>query len=487
MRHLHRSIELSTNLTLWSWVFLAVLAFFATTASAQRQSDGPARRPNVLFIAIDDLNDWTGFLGGHRQALTPNMDALARRGRNFANAHCAVPVCSSSRVSVMSGIAPTTHGSYELGPKYQDLPALSDIPTVQRYFKDNGYQTLCGGKVLHHGFTGTLAADIDRSLGRKKTASPKRPLNRPEDWSRAWDWGAYPESDAKMADFQLAERAAECLQEDFDQPFFLSVGFFRPHVPLYVPPRWFELYDRRELILPRNPLTDLDDVPPNFLGINDYAAAPTHSSVVEAGKQRSLTQAYLASISFVDHCVGVVLDALKASEHADNTMIVLWSDHGFHLGEKHHWAKRTLWEESTRVPLLLAGPGISPGEPCKEAVSLIDIYPTLVQFCGLPATQHLEGRSLMPQLKDPTASRTQPAITSSYEGNHSIRTRDWRLIVYDDGERELYHHRNDPNELKNLVTDPAHSAIQDRLAAWLPKNAASEFKQESERTRVRAR
>ncbi len=465
---------------------VAVLSFqLAAYGEGAEQSDKPASPPNVLMICIDDLNDWTGFLGGHPQAVTPHMDALAKRGRIFANAHCAVPVCSASRVSVMSGVAATTHGSYELGPRYEQLPALKDVPTIQRYFKDNGYVTLAGGKVLHHGFRGRLAGAIDRPLGRKRSPRPRKPMNRPANWSGAWDWGAYPEKDAEMADFQLAESAAEALKEDFDKPFFMTVGFFRPHVPLFVPPKWFELYEPKTLTLPKNPKSDLDDLPKNFLGINNYAAAPTHAQVVKHGKQRSLTQAYLASVSFVDHCVGIVLDALKSSPHAENTLIVLWSDHGFHLGEKQHWAKRTLWEESTRVPLLFAGPGIKPGESCPEPASLIDIYPTLVELCKLPANSHLEGLSLVPQLSNPASPRERPAITSSYFGNHSIRSRDWRLIVYNDGAEELYDHRNDPDEFHNLANDPNHKATRDQLARWLPKEAAPEFKAKSERSRVR--
>ena len=468
--------RLSTiTITLWA---LSVLVTVEVDAAE-------ADKPNVLMICIDDLNDWTGFLGGHPQAVTPQMDALAQRGRIFSNAHCPVPVCSASRVSVMSGVAATTHGSYELGPRYEQLPALTDVPTIQRYFKDNGYYTLSGGKVLHHGFSGRLAAAIDRPLGRKRSPRPEKPMNRPAGWSGAWDWGAYPERDAQMADYQLAQKAAETLGEDFEKPFFMSVGFFRPHVPLFVPPKWFELYDAESLTLPKNPTLDLDDIPKNFLTINDYAAAPTHAEVVQHGKQRSLTQAYLASISFVDHCVGIVLEALKSSPHAENTLIVLWSDHGFHLGEKQHWAKRTLWEESTRVPLLFAGPAIKPGKTCPQPASLLDIYPTLVELCRLPANPHLEGLSLVPQLSEPTTPRERPAITSSYFGNHSIRSRDWRLISYQDGARELYDHRTDPDEFHNLADDPAHQAIYDQLSGWLPKEATAEFKAKSERSGVR--
>lgn len=462
-------------------IAIVFLSFFLN-----EESLAEARKPNVLMICIDDLNDWTGFLGGHPQAVTPHMDALAKRGRTFANAHCAVPVCSASRASVMSGVAATTHGSYELGPKYEELPALANVPTIQRYFRDNGYYTLSGGKVLHHGFNGRIAGAIDRSLGREKSPRPKKSMNRPADWSGAWDWGAYPEKDAEMADIQLAKKAGEALQEDFDKPFFISVGFFRPHVPLFVPPKWFNLYEADSFTLPRNPKSDLEDLPKNFLSINDYAVAPTHAEVVEHGKQRSLTHAYLASISFVDHCVGIVLDALKSSRHADNTLIVLWSDHGFHLGEKQHWAKRTLWEESTGVPLLIAGPGIKPGMSCPEPASLLDIYPTLIELCRLPANRHLEGVSLVPQLNDPMTHRERPAITSSYFGNHSIRSRDWRLIVYEDGAEELYDHRKDPDEFHNLAGDPTYKVIRNQLARWLPKKAAPEFKAKSERSRVRA-
>ncbi|MDG1896298.1 MAG: sulfatase [Fuerstiella sp.] len=466
---------------------LTLLISPITTSAAKPQSDGTSRSTNVLMICIDDLNDWVGFLGGHPQAITPHMDALAKRGRNFTNAHCDVPVCSASRASVMSGVAATTHGSYELGPRYEDLPALADVPTIHRYFKDHGYYTLSGGKVLHHGFNGSLAGDIDRSLGRLKSPRPKKPMNRPADWSGAWDWGAFPEDDAQMAEFQLANKAATTLQEDFDKPFFMSIGFFRPHVPLYVPPKWFDLYEADSFQLPPSPKSDLDDLPKNFLGINDYAVAPTHAEVVKHGKQRSLTHAYLASISFVDHCVGMVVDALKSSPHADNTLIVLWSDHGFHLGEKQHWAKRTLWQESTRIPLLFAGPGIKPGRACPEPASLLDIYPTLVELCKLPTNPHLEGVSLVPQLNDPMTPRERPAITSSYFGNHSIRSRDWRLIVYEDGAEELYDHRNDPDEFRNLAGDPTHKSIRNHLARWLPKEATPEFKTKSERARRRVK
>ena len=457
------------------------LVIFGTLFLMGRVEADETRSPNVLMICIDDLNDWVGFLGGHPQALTPNMDALARRGVNFTNAHCVVPVCSPSRISVISGTAPTTHGSYELGPKFEELPALRRTPTMHRYFKDHGYVTITGGKVLHHNFGGRLAQDIDRNLGRTRSPRPKMQLNRPADWSAAWDWGAFPQADESMADFQLSQEVARTLKRPMDQPFFMSVGFFRPHVPLYVPPKWFELYPPSELKLTTPASDDLDHLPPNFLNINQYAVAPTHQQVIQNHKQQGLTQAYLASISFVDHCVGVVLDALEKGPHRDNTILLLWSDHGFHLGEKHHWAKRTLWEESTRVPLLFSGPGITAGQVCHEPVSLLDLFPSLVELCHLPTNERNEGVSLGPQLRRAETPRDRPAISSSYAGNHAVRSRDWRLIVYDDGQKELYHHKVDPQEHHNLADHPDHLETQRKLMRWLPKDAAPEFKRKSER------
>ena len=459
------------------------LLFLAIRLTAISLAQAETTKPNVLMISIDDLNDWTGFLEGHPQVLTPHMDALAERGRNFSNAHCAIPVCSASRVSVMSGKAATTHGSYELGPSYEQLPALEGVPTMQQFFRDHGYHTWTGGKVLHHGFGKEIAGANEVYHGKMKGARPKKPLSRPASWSGAWDWGVYPESDDEMGDMKLAKLAADALGEGFEKPFFMSVGFYRPHVPLFAPKKWFDLYDIEKISLPEAPASDMEDIPQNFQGINNYAVAPKHSEVVGDGKQRSLTQAYLASISFVDACVGVVLDALEKSGQADNTIVVLWSDHGFHLGEKQHWATRTLWEESTKVPLLVAGPGIEAGEKCGEPASLIDIYPTLVELCDLKENPHLEGVSLVPQLKDPSAAREAPAITSSYFGNHAVRTRDWRLISYEDGALELYDHRKDPDEFHNLAADPAHAETLKELMAMVPKGGEPEFKSSSERNK----
>lgn len=450
-------------------IVLAVLLALAGILTAQT-TEAAAKRPNILMICLDDLNDWVGYLGGHPEVKTPHLDGLARRGRAFTNAHCVVPVCSASRVSIMSGLHATSHGSYEFGPSYQSIPKLRGVRCLQHYFKDHGYRTYAGGKVLHHGFRGELGDAIDVRLGRSGGPRPPKTLHWP---GGAWDWGAFPEKDEEMFDHQLARKTAEVLQEDIAGPFFISVGIFRPHVPLLVPQKWFDLYDRETLTLPEAPPSDLTDLPPNLRGrIN---VEPVHREVVERGVWRAMVHAYLASISFADHCVGLILDGLAKGPHRDNTVVVLWSDHGFHLGEKHQWAKRTLWEESTRVPLIMAGPGIRPGR-CSEPVSLLDIYPTLIARCGLPENRSLDGLSLVPQLEDPEAPRPQPVLTSSFYGNHSIRTTDWRYTRYADGAEELYDHRNDPGEFTNLAGSKKYDERRKALAKWLPKDPAPEVR-----------
>lgn len=442
---------------------IAVLSLISASAGE--------RPPNVLMICIDDLNDWVGFLGGHPDVKTPHMDLLAKQGQNFTNAHCVVPVCSPSRVSVMSGLHATTHGSYDLGPSYQSIPRLKTAPCMQAWFKKHGYRTIAGGKILHHGFSGELQEAIDVDLGRSGGPRPEKKMNG---FSRAWDWGSFPESDGEMDDFKVAKKAAAALKENHDRPFFMSVGIFRPHVPMFVPRKWFDLYDRDTITLPRAPLADLKDLPPNFN--RRLNVEPTHAEVLEKKQWREMVQAYLACVSFADMCVGTVLEGLNSGPNKDNTIIVLWSDHGFHLGEKQKWAKRTLWEESTRTPMIFAGPGIKPRTSCLEAVSLLDIYPTLVDLCHLPKPPQLDGFSLQPQLKEPSTPREKPVLSTSYFGNHSLRTKDWRYIRYSDGAEELYDHRNDPDEFTNLAGSLKHRKIQNLLASSLPKNATPEIK-----------
>jgi choline-sulfatase len=430
------------------------------TAASQPQP------PNIVFIAIDDLNDWVGCLGGHPDARTPHIDALAARGILFRNAHCQVPVCMASRVSVFSGRLAATTGCYEFNAEFHQAPTLADCLPIPLYFKQHGYRTLGGGKLLHSGFQGRLAETFDVHWKTDHNPSPAAKMNWPV---KVWDFGPYPAEDEAMGDYQLASQAAEFLRQPADQPFFVATGFHRPHVPMHVPGRWFELFDRESIALPKAPLEDLADIPESDI-TRQKAIAPSHAEVLRSGKWRDLVQAYLASSSFVDHCVGAITRAVLEGPHADNTIIVLWSDHGFHLGEKQHWAKRTLWSESTRVPLIFAGKGIRPGLTTEAAVSLIDVYPTLTSLAGLAFPPGVEGRDLVPLMHAPDQAWSRGVVSTWLPNNHAVVDRHWRYIHYADGAEELYDHRQDPDEFTNLANDPAFASIKQDLARWLPKH-----------------
>jgi choline-sulfatase len=429
----------------------------------------PSARRNVLFIGVDDLNDWVGFLAGHPQVQTPNLDRLAARGVVFANAHCAAPICTPARTALLTGRHPTTSGLHFLTPLFRDTQTLRDVVTLPQHFLENGYHTCSVGKVFHGR---NDQASFPEYGGMPGTYGPL-PAQR-LNWhqgNRLWDWGVFPDRDEDLPDHKIADWAIQQLSQQHEKPFFLAAGFFRPHVPLFVPQRWFDLYPVGKTALPEVREGDLE-------GISDYArkltaasVAPRFDDVLNAGEWEHMVRAYLASISFVDAQIGRVLDALEAGPHADSTFIVLWADHGFHLGEKRRFEKRSLWEESTRVPLIIAGPGIQPGR-CERAVGTLDLYPTLAELCELPARDGLDGHSLVPLLCDPATSWPHVAMTSFGPGNHAIRSDRWRYIHYADGSQELYDHAADPAERRNLAADPAHADVLAAHRRHLPQREA---------------
>lgn len=424
-------------------------------------------KPNVLFIAIDDLNDWVGCLGGHPQAVTPHIDALAASGMLFENAHCQAPICTPSRASLLSGRYPSTSGLYFLAPQYREAETLRDMTTLPQYFMEHEYKSLGVGKVFHtnddphsfHEYGGNMGAFGPRP--EKKLSLPKgHPL---------WDWGVYLDDDTQMPDYKISEWAATQLRKEHDAPFFLSVGFYRPHVPMYAPKKWFDLHPRDKIILPEAPKEDLDDIPQYALDLSYASAAPRHDYVLELNEWDHAVQAYLACVSFVDSCVGRVLQALRESGHAENTLVVLWGDHGFHLGDKCRWGKRSLWEEATRAPLIITGPGIPKGARCSKPVGMIDLYPTLVDLCGLPSRKELEGLSLRPLLENPGAHWERPALTTFGPNNHSLRSERYRYTRYADGSEEVYDHDADPSERTNLANNKDYGAVIKDFQRWLPE------------------
>lgn len=432
--------------------------------------------PNIVFIAIDDLNDWVGPLGGHPQARTPNMDRLARRGVTFTNAHCQAPLCNPSRASFMTGLRPSTTGVYALNPWFRTDKRWADLVTLPQYFMKHGYQALTCGKLYHDAYPPPEGRKPNTEFtywGYHGTAGPRPPkkfINTPDPHPLV-DWGAFPERDDQMDDWKIADCGIEQIQAKPKQPFLLSVGFRRPHVPCYAPQKWFDLYPDATLKMPPIKLDDRDDTPGFSWYLHWRLPEPRLAWLQSAGQWRALVQAYLASVSFVDSQVGRVLDAIEANGLNDNTYIVMISDHGWHLGEKLITGKNTLWEESTRVPLIIAGPGIGVGGVCKQPAELLDLYPTLVDLCDLPAKGGLEGHSLAPQLHDVAAPRAWPAITTHGPNNHSVRDERYRYIRYADGSEELYDLETDPNEWTNLAADPARAELKQRLAKWLPKSS----------------
>ncbi len=432
--------------------------------------------PSVLFIAIDDLNDWVGCLGGHPQAKTPNMDRLAARGTIFRNAHCQSPLCNPSRSSLLTGLRPSTTGIYGLTPGIRDVARTRDCVTLPQYFARHGYFTATFGKVFHDGsIPPRLHTNEFHVWGPAPgmTYPPAKFVNTPHTM-RAVDWGVFPKDDRQQADWKIADAAIAQLKSlPPDKPFFLGVGFRLPHVPCFASQQWFDRFPPEDqIILPPVKEGDRNDVPEFSWYLHWKLPEPRLSWLKQAHQWRPLVRAYLASTTFMDSQIGRVLDALEATGRASNTIIVLWSDNAWHLGEKAITGKNSLWDRSTHVPLIFAGPGTGRGARCSQPAELLDVYPTLVELCGLPAKDGLEGHSLAPQLKDPKAPRPWPAITSHNQGNDSARTEHWRYIRYADGSEELYDYRNDPNEWTNLVADANFSATRDELARWLPKAPA---------------
>ncbi len=443
-----------------------VLAVPHVAAAARRSR----RRPNVLFMAIDDLNDWIGCLGGHPDVKTPNLDRLAARGVLFTNAHCSAPACNPSRASLMTGILPSSSGVYHNPQPWRKSPVLKNAVTIPQHFMAHGYRAVGGGKIYHGGFPDPPSwQEYFPSQTQNKPPDPvpaKRPVNGIPKTAH-FDWGPLEEGDPEMGDYKVAEWAISELKKDHDKPFFLACGFFRPHLPWYVPQKYFDMYPADKVTLPNIDENDLDDVPE--AGRKMAKPQGDHRKVIQYKQWRKAVQGYLASITFVDTCVGKVIDAFDKSKYADNTIIVLWSDHGWHLGEKLHWRKFSLWEEATHNILMAVVPGVTEAnQRCSRPVNMVDIYPTLIELCGLAKKPELEGRSLIPLLKDVGAQWDRPALTTHGRNNHSLRDERYRYIRYADGAEELYDHEKDPLEWKNLAGDPEYSRIKKRFAKWLP-------------------
>ncbi len=466
-------------------------------SSSDRTSAQQAHlRFNVLMIVVDDMNDWVGCLGGHPQAHTPNIDRLAARGVLFTNAHCSAPVCNPSRVATMTGVRPSTTGIYDNRVRWHE--AVPELVSIPQHFRSHGYLTAGGGKVYHHMpgfnrltdwstrfeqvFDGPYQDQLSRGVDVSRFAWPDgfplnglsavRALAKPPKNPREFDWGPLSKSDSETGDGQMIRWAEEFLSSPPDQPFLLTAGIFRPHLPFYAPRKYFDLFQPDALVLPQIRSDDCDDLP--AIG-RQFANGRREDLllVMQEGRYREMVHAYLASIAFADAMIGRLLDSLDASPAANSTIVVLWSDHGWHLGEKMALHKFTLWERSTHIPLIISLSPEQQGSRCDRATDLINLFPTLNELCGLPRVAANEGISLVPLLRDPTHNWNTPAITTSGRGNHAVRTDHYRYIRYTDGGEELYDRHNDPNEWTNLADNQSYLSVRESLRQWLPPHDAA--------------
>lgn len=476
-------IQISLLLTLLSGVLVADES--ATVAGAKFATGGSMTQPNVLFIAVDDMKDWINCLGGYAGTVhTPHIDRLAKEGTLFSNAHCPSPKCAPSRAAILTGLRPSKTGLYDNGHWW--LPNLPDVATIPMHFRKHGYHASGAGKIFHHtagNHPPSQWHDFARLTFRndpwfrgvklnypwsKHSPYPSEfPFSGVPDLGHENDWGSLGIAEADYDDVRSADYCIHFLQQaSQQQPFFLACGLFRPHLPWYVPQKYFDLYPLDDIVLPEVPSDDLQDIPATGLKFAK-ARRSDLTQIKGAGKWRDAIRAYLASITFADTQVGRVLDALEQSQHAENTIVVFWSDHGWHLGEKQHWHKTTLWEESTRVPFIISAPGY-PAGICRHPVSLIDLFPTLNALAKLPMLEAHSGTSLLPLLRNPQASWSRPAVIEYQRGNAAVRSLRHRYIRYHDGGEELYDHQQDPNEWHNLADDPKYAATKKSLATWLP-------------------
>ncbi|MCE9518876.1 MAG: sulfatase [Verrucomicrobia bacterium] len=450
----------------------------------------PGKGPNILFIIVDNLNDWCGPLGGHPQARTPNLDRLAKSGMTFTNAHGAYAQSNASRTALFSGVNPWNNGVWSNEQDWRHSVPLIGQPVLPEYFRAQGWFTSASGKIFHAssgGPEGRLTGwqggrrgfELDHAWNERLPGPgvqiPDLPVHTGQNFNGLsiwhWDWSAIDKQDGDMDDAKVASWAGDFLQRRFDRPFFLAVGFNHPHSPWYAPRKYFEMFPLDQIKLPKVTADDLIDVPE--IGKAFLKSGDSHKQIVERNLWRQAVQAYLANIAFADAMIGRVLDALERSPQREKTVVVLTSDRGSYLGQKQRWDDGGLWEEATRVPLIVSVPGVTqPGTTSAQPVSLVDLYPTLVEIAGLTKPEHLDGESFVSLLRDPLEKRGRPAVMAMGGDDHAsyaVRSERWRYIRYHDGSEELYDHSNDPREWNNLAAKLESKEIKQTLAAALPK------------------
>lgn len=461
------------------WVAAIAALGMLSTSSIIAAAEAPPEKPNILLIISDDLNNWIGPMGGNPQTQTPNLDKLAARGVTFRNAQCAAPLCNPSRTAFMSGMRPSTTGIYDNQQTW--MPHIGPGLCINDYIRKFGYTSLGAGKIYH--YNNYRPEEWDKVVFPTDDTLPNHPaLRSPGPFGYRMFTEGEPQKafEEKRPENQLADARSVswCIERlaDAKAPFFMTCGLHRPHTPWDVPKKYFDRFPLESIKLPEVLANDLDDVTSQGKEFATAGQGPrgVHANVVRLGLWKDRVRAYLAAICYADAQIGRLLDALDKSPYRDNTIIVFVGDNGWHLGQKEHWGKVTLWNEATRVPMIWVAPKTTkPGVKCDQAVDLMSIYPTLCELTGIPIPKHADGVSIKPLLTNPAADWTTPALTTMYKENHTLATADWRYIHYADGTEELYNERTDPHEWTNVAAVPENAEVKKKLAQYLPtRNAA---------------
>lgn len=471
-------------------IFLAIFLLVFSLAGCNAQPT----RPNVIMISVDDMNDWVSCLNDYQIVNTPNLDRLAEMGTLFTNAYCAAPLCNPSRTAIFTGMSPTRTGIVnnsrnKTGAWKLRWPALNTMPL---WFKKNGYTVVGGGKTYHetvpelfnplHQWDEYFPLEIEKFKQKphvEKLGITDREWfsDMPSHPNGSWDWGPFFCDDFDMGDGKTTKWAMDFLQQKQDKPFFLALGLFHPHLPFYAPKKYFDALPLDSVKLPEAPGWDLDDLPEGAKKFMRAGNDKGFKMVLESGELKNAIRAYLASIAYVDALVGYLLETLENSEYGENTIVLFWSDHGYQFGEKERFAKQSLWRRSSRILFTIQAPGITePKSICGQPVSLLDIYPTLLELCKLPNPgQELDGISLIPQLENQNKKR-RPAVITHEIGNNAICDERFSYISYKDGGEELYDRQTDKNEWHNLAKDSKYKNVIDELKQWTPENQGIKLK-----------
>jgi arylsulfatase A-like enzyme len=480
-------------------LLVAALVAASVTVQAAAPSPGPAadapgKAPNVIFIATDDLNDWVGPLDSPIKAKTPHLDRLAARGVTFLHAQACGAFCAPSRSALFTGRHPSTTGAYTTQVYWRDHPELRPLQVA---LQEAGYRTYGTGKLFHHpaGYLDQRGwTDFHvRTQAQREAGWPVdswlqgAPLPTPMPYSRFtreqrsisdrtfMEYAPLPnEVEKDMADTQQTDWAIRMVQRSHDQPFFIALGLYAPHFPNYAPQKYYDLYPLDEIRLPPIKEDDSADLPPPVRRFMDNRKKNIHDKLNELGEMKEVLRAYLACVSYADAMLGRVLDALEASPERDNTLVIFWSDQGYHHGEKGHWGKHTLWDRTGHIPFIWAGPGIVRQGKVAAPVSAIDLYPTLVDLCRLAPDSGLEGQSLAGTLRDCSKAKDRDVLLCDINpGGYALVNSQWRYIHYADGSEELYDLSKDRNEWFNLAGEGKYRPVMDEIKKSAPRGFAA--------------